>query len=337
MRVSSIKYPSIHAKLSGMYASKLKKKDLEELLKQNSTKQAIVLLKSLNDSFKDLEDNSRRINLKILLDDIFIEDVKKIYRLLDKYDKPVFFKFLSIYEIKCLKSVFRKLSSNSVLNEKTNEVENWSQKLFRNIKGLENVKDYNEFLEIVKLTQYAKIFKKYEKNIEQINIFEIENELDKFYFENVLVISKKYNNNLEDMIGKMVDLNNIIWIYRVKKYYNFSTEDARNVTIHQSYKLKKSELQQLLETESENEFVNILNTLYYAKYMDFLELDNLEQQKDRYLYYLYKKNLNRNIFDISSIYAYFAMLELENNDILNIVEGIRYKLSKEEIRKKLVR
>lgn len=30
-------YPAIHAKLNGMYAQKLKKEDLNELLKQNTT------------------------------------------------------------------------------------------------------------------------------------------------------------------------------------------------------------------------------------------------------------------------------------------------------------
>ena len=38
-------YPSIHAKLKGMYAQKLKKEQLDELLKQNTIVQAIALLK----------------------------------------------------------------------------------------------------------------------------------------------------------------------------------------------------------------------------------------------------------------------------------------------------
>ena len=131
MQVSSIKYPSINAKLRGMYANKLKKKDLNELIKQNSTKQAVALLKSLNSDFKDLEDNPRRINIKILLDDILIKDIKKIYRLLNQEDREILLNFISIYEMKCIKSTFRKLSSNSIINERTNEVQNWTEKMFK--------------------------------------------------------------------------------------------------------------------------------------------------------------------------------------------------------------
>lgn len=140
MQISNIKYPSINAKLCGMYANKLKKKDLEELIKQSNTKQAIALLKSLNSAFNELEDSPQRINIKILLDDMFIEDVKKIYRLLNKKDKEVFMKILSIYEIKCIKSIFRKLSSGSLINERTNEVENWTQKMFPKLK---RIRKYN--------------------------------------------------------------------------------------------------------------------------------------------------------------------------------------------------
>lgn len=37
MQISSVMYPAIHAKLNGMYAQKLKKEELEEVLKQNTT------------------------------------------------------------------------------------------------------------------------------------------------------------------------------------------------------------------------------------------------------------------------------------------------------------
>ena len=70
--------------------------------------------------------------------------------------------------------------------------------------------------------------------------------------------------------------------------------------------------------------------------MDFNELDDLEENVDKYLYHVYQKYFRGNIFDVSSSYAYLGMLEKENNDIMNIVEGIRYHLNKEEIRQKLL-
>ena len=158
MSISSIMYPAIHAKLNGMYAQKLKKVDFEELLKQNTITQAISLLKNLNQHFKTLENNPRRINIKILLDNIVIQDIQKIEHLLNHTEKEIFEKFISLYEIKCIKSVFRKLSSGSVINEQTSEVENWTSQLFKNLNGISKLKTYEEFLQFMKKTRYYEIF-----------------------------------------------------------------------------------------------------------------------------------------------------------------------------------
>lgn len=336
MQISSLMYPSIHAKLKGMYAQKLKKADLEELLKQNTTTQAIALLKSLNENFKPLEDNPRRIKIKILLDNMLIHDIQKIAFLLNHTEKEIFFQFISLYEIKCIKSIFRKLSSGSVLNEQTIELENWPSQLFKNLKGISEVKTYQEFLKFIEKTRYKPIFQKCKDKIDEINIFQLENQLDKFYFQEMMKIAKKHNHKLEDMLGKQIDLNNMIWLYRVKENGNFSKEQLRDILMDDFYHLKKSELESLLATEYPKEWKEILQATYYGKSIHFDDIRNLEEQVNQYLYQLYKKCFKGNIFDISVIYAYINMIELENNDIMNIVEGIRYHLSREEIRKKLL-
>lgn len=336
MQISSILYPSIHAKLNGMYAQKLKKADLEELMKQNTTTQAIALLKNLNPHFKTLEDNPRRIKIKILLDNILIQDIQKIVRLLTSTEKEIFSEFISLYEIKCIKSVFRKLSSGSVINEQTNETENWTSKLFQNLKGIAECKTYEEFLNFIQKTRYREVFQKFSLDINEINSFELENQLDKFYFENMMKIARKHSPDLEDMIGKQIDLNNIIWIYRIKENGSFSKNQIRDILIQVYYQLKKSEIEQLLLANNEKEQSEILQKTIYGKYINFENISDLEEQVNQFLYRVYKKRFKGNIFEISAIYAYINMIELENNDIMNVVEGIRYHLKREEIRKKLL-
>lgn len=334
-QISSIMYPNINAKLDGMYAKKLKRENIEELIKQNSIKQVVALLKSLNGSFRDLDDNAKRINIKIILDNILIQDIKKIYRLLNKKDKRIFYKFISIYEIKCIKSVFRKILSENIINEISNDTENWINNLFKNLRGIEKVKNYEEFLEFIKRTKYYPIFSECYDDAHS-KIFEIENKLDKLYFEQIMDIAKSYNSSMEDMIGKKIDLNNILWIYRERKNYNFSDTQIKDTLIKFNYKLKKAELLNLINSETETKFIENLQQTYYSKYIDFGKMDDLEENIDKYLYKLYQKYFRGNIFDIGVVYAYVNMIEAENNDIMNIVEGIRYNLDRNEIRKKLL-
>lgn len=337
MQISIAMYPSINTKLSGMYSRRIKKEQFEELIKQHTTKQAIDLLKNFNQDFKNLEDNPKRIKVNKVLDDILIKDIKKIRRLLNKKDKKIFEYFISIYEIKCIKIVFRKLVSNNHINEPANEIENWTNNLFKRIKGIENVKDdYEAFLNIIKKTQYYQIFSIYLEDINNMNLFEIENKLDKLYFENMMKLARKYNRDLEGIIGRIIDLNNIIWIYRIKKNYKFSETEIKNILINSKYLLKKSEINKLMQTENETEIKDILNLTYYAKEINFNSLENLEEFVDKYIYSICKKNFRKNIFNLTSIYSYVIMQEKQNNDIINIIEGIRYNLDSEELRRKLV-
>lgn len=134
MPISSLKYPAIYAKLKGMYAHKLKKVQLEELMKQNSTRQAVALLKSFQPDFKELDETPKRTKIKKVLDDSLIGDIQKMMPLLSAKDKEVFLQFVSIYEIKCLKSVFRKLFSNRNVTKQAEEIDNWTEKIFTNLK-----------------------------------------------------------------------------------------------------------------------------------------------------------------------------------------------------------
>lgn len=294
-------------------------------------------MKSLNEHFKELEDNPRRIKIKILLDNILIQDMQKIHRMLNQTEKQIFSDFVSIYEMKCIKSVLRKLFSESVINEQTNEVENWTTKLFKNLIGISKQQTYEELMEFLKRRGYSSVFEKQRKEIDQMNLFEMENQLDKFYFEHMIKITRKHNRNLADIIGKQIDLNNIIWMYRVKKNYHFSEEQTRNILIKAYHKLRKSELEKMVEVKNEKEMKEVLQKTFYAKHIDFEHTEELEQQADKYLYEVYRKHFRGNIFDISAIYAYINMIEQENNDIMSVVEGIRYHLHKEEIQKKLIR
>ena len=133
-----------------MYSKQITFEQFEELIKQQTTTQAVSLLKSFSPNFKNLENNPKRIKINKVLDDILIKDIKKISRLLNKNDKKVFDHFISIYKIKCLKIVFRKIISNNHINESANVIENWTNNIFNDIKGIENVKDdFEKFLSTI--------------------------------------------------------------------------------------------------------------------------------------------------------------------------------------------
>ena len=334
---TSLKYPSINTKLKAMYSNKLSIDEFSELIKQPDSERALLYLKSIKEDFKSLPEDADRIEIETQLDKNLIKDIQKIERLLSDNSKYYLKIFLSKYEIRCIKSVFRKIYSRSILDEDLDNVGIWTNSIFKEIKGINNVTDFEEFLNLIKKTPYYKIFIPYiGKDIKDINIFQIENQLDIIYFKTMMKISiDKKNHVLKDNIGTQIDLENIVWIYRTKKYYHFSEEEIRKTIVDYFYKISKEDIMKLINSSDYNEFEKVLSNTSYKKLVTGNE-KKLEQMVSIYLYEKDKKIFRSNMFDVNFIYAYIDMVDAENNDITNIIEGIRFNLKREEILQKLV-
>ena len=74
MIIPIVKYPNINAKLKGMYAKRITKADLEDVIKQNQLRNVFNLLKSKNDIFKNTDENIDRLEIESLLDESQIEE-----------------------------------------------------------------------------------------------------------------------------------------------------------------------------------------------------------------------------------------------------------------------
>ena len=333
MEILGVKYPNINAKLKGMYSKRITKTDLEDLVKQNSLKNAVLLLKTKSEIFKNSDENIDRLEIESLLEKDQINNILKIEKLLDHKDLETFKMFLSKYEIKCVKSMFRKLFSDDKTNDIiVQNVKNWTQNVFEDIKGIETVENFYEFFEAIKRMKYNKILKKYQKQ-EDINVFEVENEMDKLYFETLYDTIKK-EANLKKIIGSEIDLLNVLWIFRIKKYYNFEVQKLENILIKRYYKLKPKILNKLTCINSFEELKEVMQETVYKSV--FTDEEDLEENIDRYLYNINKKIFRNDTMSMAYIWGYINMVEYENNDIINTIEGIRYNMEKKEILRRLV-
>ena len=333
MKIPQVKYPNINSKLKGMYAKRITRADLEDVIKQNQLKNVFILLKSKNEIFKDVDENIDRLEIESLLDQSQIKDIQKILKLLNNKDKKLFELFLLQYEIKCIKSIFRKLFTNDKTADVIMQnVKNWTLELFEDIKGIETVQTFDEFFLAIKRMKYNEILKKYQEQ-ENINIFEVENEIDKLYFE-TLFDKIKQNANLKKIVGSEIDLLNILWIFRVKKYYKFEKEKLKQIVINKNYKLKSSTINKLIQANSFDELKQIIENTPYKEI--FTQENDIEENIDKYLYSINKKIFKEDIMSIAFIFAYVNLIDYENNDIINTIEGIRYNMEKREILKRLV-
>lgn len=187
----NFKFANINAKVKGMYAKVLKQSDYDELCKQKTIKEALILLKQKLDELQDIGDNARRREIEKQLEKGLANDIQKIYRLLDKENRQLLTIYLQKQEIQELKEKLVLLQND--------------EKAYIAIQADKQQTAVEKFMLEWIDTPYYPILQKYleDGKIEELSIFKLENELDKFYFTNIYEeVKKRKNQPLLDLIRK---------------------------------------------------------------------------------------------------------------------------------------
>ena len=121
----------------------------------------------------------------------------------------------------------------------------------------------------------------------------------------------------------------------MKMYYNFSEEFIRSVLIDVNYKLSKNEINQLILANNFEELNDIIRKTKYSSIISDNMFD-FECFINKYLHKAYEKMFRLNFLSINCIYAYLNLVEIENNEIISIVESVRYNIDKSKVLKKII-
>lgn len=320
------KYPSVNAKLKAMYAQKLKREDWEDLIKQDHLKDAIVLLKQKVPSLANIKPNANRIELEQALEQEIISDLRKIEKYLDDTGKKIMNAYLQKYQIRLWKRMINLLTKNEpVLEEEKRQIQGWTKTIFPKLEGMEQAQNKETLLEYVPYQD--KTIRLILQNAE--TDFERENQLDQYYFIDFLRQVKGKNAELEKMISMEADMLNMEWIYRMNRWEQHEQE---KVLIPVSYRLTDEMKNKLKQVQTIEQFKEILKHTIYAEIME----NDLELDFKRYLYQEYRKKFRNPKWDISLVIIYFELVEMEKEALVTIIEGIRYHLSKEEMKRQVV-
>lgn len=260
------KYSNVNAKVKGMYAKFLESNDYDELSKQKTVKEVLVLLKSKLIDIPDIDDNSKRTDIELELYKIVWSDMTKISRLLDKKDKEILKLYMKKHDIR------DKMSS------------------------------------------------------------QLENSIYKEYFTNLYKECKKIKNKpLIDLVGKQIDLLNILWAFRAQKYYHIDKNQLDNYEINIHHKLNREVLEKIRKEQEPLEDI-IESTIYNIDGDEEL----FEREIQKYLYRLYFNYFNTQEFSLTMVIAYLELRIIQIKNIITIIEGVQYNIDEHVIQKKLI-
>lgn len=141
---------------------------------------------------------------------------------------------------------------------------------------------------------------------------------------------------LRQILSLRAEVMNLHTIYRMKAYFNAGPQAIRQLLLPVSCSLNRRELEQLIEAADAQEFMKRLCHTAYGKHLDPQETF-LEDQTEN-IRYRVNLHLLRFSSDPQVVFtAYLLLRGMETENIIRIVEGVRYGMPPEKIRRLLYR
>lgn len=337
---SVMSYSGIVTKVRAMQAKLLTENDFENIANLRSVPDAIEYLKGkpayaqyMNKM--DVSLYHRRHVEKVLYQSLF-DDYSRLFRFAGMEQK----KFLKIYwkryEIDlinyCLRIVFNHYDRPFDLDYKKEFFDRYSQ---ISIDRLITSRNVDELIDNLRDTEYYAPLSKL-RDSASATLFDYDLALDQYYFANMWKKPKRILKSKEMEIfkkdfGTKIDILNIQWIYRAKKYYHMLPPDIYALTIPIHYRLNLADFKGLVEAPTMEQFEHQLEQSYYAKKYHFLEeKKTMEKLYKDCLKQMYLSDRRHQPYSIASINTYLFLKEEEIEKLTTALECIRYGLTARE-------
>ena len=191
-----------------------------------------------------------------------------------------------------------------------------------------------ELVENLKGTEYYAPLKRLE-NVENPTLFDYDLALNLYYFTTMWKKRKKILKHKELEIftrdaGAKIDLLNLQWIYRAKKYYNMLPPDISTLLIPIHYRIHVDQLKDLVEAPSVDEFLKLVTRTPYLRHTDTQTPASIETIYEDCLYRLYLADRRSNPYSIATVNTYLFLKEEELDKLTTVLECVRYGLPARE-------
>lgn len=336
-------YSGIAAKMRAMSGQLVKKQEYEKMAAMGSVAEVVNYLKTYPSYQKIFASESdfdiHRGRVEALFQKAILADFAKIYAFSGLEQR----KFLDIYyiryEIAVLKNCLRMLFDKRDVTLDLSEFQTFFEKRSAlDVVTLGSSKDIPEFVENLKGSIFYPVLKRMEQ-VEKATLFDYENALNLFYMKRMWnefakVMKKKDLKIIQEIYGSEIELLNIEWIYRAKKYYHMTPADIYAFIVPIHYKIHKEQFKQIAEAPTLEDMAAVLQKCYYARFEEKLDdTSTIEKIYEELLQKIHETSTRKYPYSIICIETYLYRKEKEVDKLTTLIECVRYGLSIEETKK----
>jgi V/A-type H+-transporting ATPase subunit C len=344
--VSAFTSNAIIAKAKSIYGNTLKESDYNELLKKTSINEVASYLKNhINyNLLSDISENLiHRGHLEILIKENWFNIGDRLSKFIYLNDKNYYRINIVKFEIDLISLRIRQLSSKDEEHIYSSMPVYLKKHIKLDLSVLSKCKTVEELIESLKGTPYYKTllqFKGYNFNAEH-GFLKLEHQLDEYYYDFIFkTINNNYRGkvrlNLSNIYQSRIEVSNIIKIYRLKRFYAFDPKSIEDNLIYEHGRISKSKWIELCNVVSPIEVLDYLSKSNLKKFSDNKDYVYIEYFGEKIKYDLSKKYMHFASSAPQVFSALMALGEIEIDNIINIIEGIRYQVPKIDIESMLI-
>lgn len=285
--------------------------------------------------YQSHEEIAHRAQVEAVIDDSLYSDYGKLYRFANGEQRKGLEIIFLRYEMNVLKRCLEKIGKQE--REKGLAYLNlfFGQHASFDVEAVTGAENMSELVAALSGTQYEEFFKRLLDN-ESMTRTDYAIQLDILYYrmawkQKEKLKSKKMRTIYTQILGTEIDWQNIMWIYRSKRFYNRKQEDIYADMIPISYRLKKPEFKALLESETLEEFLEILGQTAYFKGKEAMVSIGDEITFSRMMEKTYQNMCKKYPMSIAPVLKYLYDKENEIDVLTTILEGVRYRIPAREI------
>ena len=208
--------------------------------------------------------------------------------------------------------------------------------------ALARVKTFGEILDCTLHTPYYKILEPFQPDSAGDLSFEaIESALYQYLYDYTFHCikqqkSKGVRQELEQIFGVRAELSNLTYIIRLKRYYNASAGEIEKLLLPYQYHISMKQFDDMIRNQTADQVYQQVLRSRYGKILGDREFPYIEDAVKHIIYFYTQKLIRMSTHPQVTMAAYLALSELELQNIVNIIEGVRYRLKPQEIQELLV-
>lgn len=336
---------ALSAKLSAMHSGHLTFADYNALLEKHSVNEICSYLKKTyyEQFISDLNDASiHRGMLEKRIDRKLENEYVKLYKFVGLNERKLIRFLLLQNEISVLNTVLRRVLSHEETYSNGYEIVKsnfFSEHSDIDAELLQHSKTVSDICAACKNSVLYPVL----KHADSMNADypAISMMLTRFYFKALWAAASKFiqknqQPEFKKFLGTQIDYLNIMWIYRCKRYFKTPKELIYTYLIPVYYRLSKDDISSLVEAETKDEYERLILN---GRYADILKSADgefyIERNYNRICFENAKKAYKLQSGTFTEVYAFFGLLMTERENIKTIIEGIRYGISPDIIRKNI--